>query len=127
MLLTSTGEWSSQAHNIFYQLLGETGIIGTFLFLCVCAITLYIFFRLYRKKNVLEKFDLALLFVGSCFVILTLVYGLTGNVIYYTNQIMFFFLGISISVNLQRKYLKQTNHFSHERRELTWIQKRLEY
>lgn len=119
VLLTSTGEWSSQAHNIFYQLLGEMGALGTFLFLCMCFITLYIFFRLYRKKNVLEKFDLALLFVGSCFVILTLVYGLTGNVIYYTNQIMFFFLGISISVNLQRKYLKQANHFSHERRELT--------
>lgn len=114
VILTATGEWSSQAHNIFFQLLGEMGILGTLLFLCVCVISLYIFFRLYRKKNLLEKFDLALLFVGSCFLILTLVYGLTGNVIYYTNQIMFFFFGISSSVTLYKKYLKPANNFSHE-------------
>lgn len=106
VLLTASGEWSSQAHNIFYQMLGEIGIIGILLFLCVCLITLYIFIRLYKKKELLESYDLGLLFVGACLIIMTLVYGLTGNVIYYTNQIMFFFLGISISVNLFKKYLE---------------------
>ena len=106
VILTDDGTWISQAHNIYYQLLGETGIIGFVFFLLICICTLYVCFRLYKIRHLMNKSDIALLFIGVNFVVLTLIYGLTGNVIYYTNQVMFFFFGISISVCLYRKYLR---------------------
>lgn len=105
VLLTKDGIWSAHAHNIYYQMLGEIGVIGTLLFALVCIGSVYMLFRLYRIRNRITEYDAGLLFIAMNMVVMTLVYGLTGNVIYYTNQIMFFFLGISICVHLYRKYV----------------------
>jgi len=106
VILTSTREWISQAHNIYIQLLGEMGIIGTIAFLVVAICGVRNFLQVYRRKSNLEKNDYMLLFFGGSIQILTFLYGLSGNCIYYTNQIMLYFWSLALMVFLQRKYAR---------------------
>lgn len=106
VILTSSRDWVSQAHNFYFQLLGETGIIGTFVFLVIAFCGIYNFVQVYRKRSILNKNDFMLLFLGGNVQVLTLLYGLSGNCIYYTNQIMFYFWSLALMVFLQRKYIR---------------------
>ena len=102
--LTKDGTWNAQAHSIYYQLCGEMGIIGTLLFFIVLIIAIVSIYKIYKRRNNLQDIDLSYLFLASSFIIVIILYGLTGNVIYYTNQIMFYFLGLSLCIYLRKKY-----------------------
>lgn len=107
VILTQSRDWISHAHNIYYQMLGEIGIVGIILFCLVTLSSLFIYYKLYKLRKNIEAQDIIFMFMGSNLLIMVLVYGLTGNIIYYTNQIMFYFWGISISVFLYKKYLRK--------------------
>lgn len=104
VILNANGQWTAQAHNIYYQLLGEMGITGTIVFIILVANSLYLFYKLYMIRDVLQKEDFILLFTGGNIQIMVLLYGYSGNIIYYSNQIMVFFWGVALMVYLRRKY-----------------------
>lgn len=105
VILTESREWVSQAHNIYLQLLGETGIIGTVIFLTISIYGIYLFYCLYKQRKIMDNKDRDILFLGGNIQVLTLVYGISGNIIYYSNQVMVYFFGISMMIYLQHKYL----------------------
>lgn len=96
VVLTESRIWESHAHNVYYQLLSEMGIVGLITFLLMNVATIAAFFKLYKCRNGLSQDSYKFLFIGINIVIVCLVYGLTGNVIYYTNQIMIYMWGVSL-------------------------------
>ena len=102
VVLTSSRDWVSQAHNIYYQLLAEMGIVGLISFLFLNLTVILLALRIYKKRNNLPRIEFEFIFIGFNIVLLTVVYGLTGNVIYYTNQIMTYMWGISLIVYVSR-------------------------
>lgn len=106
VILTSSREWVSQAHNIYFQLLGEVGIIGTIFFLLIAILGVSNFIQVYKRRSLLDRNDFQLLFLGGNIQVLILVYGLSGNCIYYTNQMMLYFWSLALMVFLKWKYGK---------------------
>lgn len=51
---------------------------------------------LYKRRNRLSRRGCGYLFIGINIVVFVLVYGLTGNIIYYTNQIMVYLWGLGL-------------------------------
>ncbi len=99
------GDWKYYAHNIYYEFLGELGIVG-----CVLLFGgLFIFFAqtiaLLRKKDITntERFVLTFSFAIqlTCFI-----YGLSGNVLLYKQQIFIWFFANAMVANIARKYRK---------------------
>lgn len=97
--------WTAHAHNIYYEFLGELGLIG-----CVLLFggLLMIFGKtvlLLRSKEItdLEKFLLIFSFSIqlTCFM-----YCASGNVLLYKQQIFIWFFVAAISTNITRKYRK---------------------
>lgn len=106
---TKNGVWTYHAHNIYYQILGELGIIGLLFILFVFVITVYESFKILRnyewEKN--NNQDRKMLLIFSIFIqLLFILYGWTGNTFYYYQQVLIYFLAISImfsEFNLQKK------------------------
>lgn len=112
VLLSADRTWVSQAHNIYYQLLGEMGIIGTVVFILLLVNNIVSYVKLYFvRKKMLPK-DLSLLFIGSSILILTIIYGYSGNCIYYTNQIMLLFFSMTLCSYMREKYILQKGDFN---------------
>lgn len=104
VILSSTGEWNAYAHNIYYQMLGEIGIVGVILFTIMLLDTISHSIKLYCFRKKMESKDVKLLFVGISIIMMNIIYGYSGNPIYYTNQVFLFFWGISIILCLRYKY-----------------------
>lgn len=83
------------AHNIYYQLLGETGIIGFILFIIIFASIFLISLKLLKiyinDKKALLNINFIILLQS-----LFLIYGISGNSFYYLSQLFVYFLCISI-------------------------------
>jgi O-antigen ligase len=89
--------WTYEAHNIYYQILGELGIIG-FLLIIFCFIYSIIYsiklLRLeYLANNKQYKF---IIYVSLYIQLLFLVYGLTGNTFYYWHQLFIYMISLSM-------------------------------
>ena len=85
--------WSTNAHNIYYQLLAETGIIGTCLFVLLFVMGIV---TTIKKIKIFNKNDYKQILLFSLFVqMITLLYGLTGNPIYTVNELIMY--GISLT------------------------------
>ena len=104
VILSATGEWNAYAHNIYYQMLGEIGITGVIIYTMMLLDTVLHSIKLYRFRKNMEHKDIKLLFIGISIIIMNLIYGYSGNPIYYTNQVFLFFWGISIILCLRYKY-----------------------
>lgn len=104
VILSATGEWNAYAHNIYYQMLGEIGIIGMTIFIIMLLDTILQAVKLYKFRKNMEDRDRKLLFIGISIIIMNLIYGYSGNIIYYTNQVFLMFWGISIILCLRFKY-----------------------
>lgn len=96
---------SSGCHNIYFELLCETGIIGFSVFL-ICAISSLIRsfknLSLDSKSNGIYRTPLAVSLVIQMFVIM---YGMTGNALYDTT---FYFYIIAVMINLTYEIHKES-------------------
>ena len=86
--------WIYHAHNIYYQMLAELGLVGMTLFI-LQALKIIPKIYLYNKKGNMEKEHRQILFWSMSIVIIFLVYGLTGNVLYNTEEICWYVIGIN--------------------------------
>ena len=94
-----TGEdlWGYHAHSIYFQLLGECGIIG-----CICWGITYLWTLIKGLRNIYKSSEVIplnlLISVGMLMMIL--IYGLSGNTLYEISQLYLSFLTLAI----YRKY-----------------------
>lgn len=99
-LLNGSSDEIYNAHNIYIQLLGECGIIGLLLFIILFLIVLYESIKtlmFYRKMS----YDTKLINFSILLQLVFLVYGLSGNTLYYYCQLLFYFLAVLILNNLR--------------------------
>lgn len=99
------GKWFAQCHCIYLQILGELGIVGSILMICLFLSNLYkAFFLMKHAENnttkLMSRISLALQ-------LLVLIYGITGNTMYYPFQIVLYGLSIAISETAYRNYSEE--------------------
>lgn len=97
---------SYYAHNIYVQMLSEIGLIGTILFISYMSYKLISNFSLILKnKEVIEYYNLNLFFL-LYIQLLFVIYGLSGNVLYYPCQLIFYLIvTIALSKSRKKEYL----------------------
>lgn len=88
--------WNYQAHNVYLQLLGETGIIG--FSLIAILIILIIIKAISIAKHNLNFGDVCLVY----WIVLFGVYSLTGNTLYYPCQMIILVLAILFVSNIKK-------------------------
>ena len=84
------------AHNIYIQIAGELGIIGLIIVLVFFILNYLLNLRLLKYGKLGDR-NLLLINFSICIQNLFLIYGLTGNPMYYFSQLFFYLLTISIS------------------------------
>lgn len=81
------------AHNSYLQLLAEIGVVGCIMLGIIVVSTIYYaLLNIRKKKNTMNYLAINLL-------IITLLYAYTGNVFHTANQLITFFIAISIVQN----------------------------
>ena len=97
-----TGIWNYNAHNIYYQVLGESGIIGIVLFADFLIYNMYntikLIFKIGKKNNKNKRLLLFSLYIQ----LLIVTYGITGNPLYSPYQFIFYIIAINILNKLRR-------------------------
>lgn len=113
---TYNGEkWGMYAHSLYYELLGETGIIGVVIFF---SIILYAFIKSWKyykyfkacneiSDNVNAKIQM-LLFASMSIQIIFCLYGITGNVLYDHCQLGFLILSFVFTMTVEKYYYTLT-------------------
>ena len=96
------------AHNIYIQLLGEVGIVGFTLFIAFFINALIKTVKSIKREENIET--LYLLYFSLFMQIVFLVYGLTGNPLYFSQQMIIYMLCISILSNIGTKQKEQINN-----------------
>ena len=101
---SSTGDWAFHAHNIYLQVLAETGLIGGFALFSSMLFSLFRLSVLYRRRTLLTETQRELMAFALLMQMCFLVYGITGNILYGTNQMCLFLFTFGIVVSLEREY-----------------------
>ena len=91
-------QWNYLAHNIYIELLGEVGIIGFIIFISFFANALIKTIKAIKKEENKEKLNL--LYFSLFMQIICLTYGLTGNPLYFPQQMIVYMFSISILSNM---------------------------
>lgn len=99
------GKWFAQCHCIYLQILGELGIVGAFLMICLFISNLYkaYFLLKYAENNTIKLMSR----ISLALQLLVLIYGITGNTMYYPFQIVLYGLSIAISETAYRNYRRR--------------------
>lgn len=93
------------AHNIYYQMLGEIGVIGLVLFISFFANCLIQTIILIRKKKDFEKIiNLKLLNFSLFLQLWFIIYGFSGNDLYMYEQFCMYIFAVSIMLTIKSKY-----------------------
>lgn len=101
-ILSTDMSITSDVHNVFLQVLTETGIIG---FLLFSIMTLYSLFSTYKKikltikfKHKKNHFSLTLLTLSLYIQLFFLLYCITGNPLYDTSFLLTYFFGLAMNI-----------------------------
>lgn len=102
--------WNMYAHSMYYELLGETGIIGIVLFCAIMIFSLVYSIKLYKYGNMTNVWR-GLLWFSISMQVLFIVYGYSGNVLYDKAQLFTYLSSISmvIAVSHNAIYGKQAD------------------
>lgn len=96
------GRWDYYGHNCYYELAGELGIVGVILFLLAFVLPFVYTFAMIKRNCCTQNQNKLLMF--SLYVqIMFLIYSMSGNVIYYTQQIAMWFFAIAITAGVRRQ------------------------
>ena len=98
--------WNYFGHNCYLQLLGETGLVGTALFVGMFVYALVFTARSFRKSASRER-KYYLIF-SFCLQLMLLIYCVTGNVLYYAEQVFLWFIGIAMSFYMENREMGRT-------------------
>lgn len=102
------GSWNAHAHNTYIQLLGETGIIGTGIYCTSFIISLIKTISLIREKNSLIEEKDKILIVYSLYIqLFWLIYGISGNPLYYHGQLLLYAMCITMVKTFNRFYKRK--------------------
>lgn len=97
------------AHNVYMQMLAEVGIIGTILLIIYILINLGKTIKyILNKRKSQTNFLMELSFFSLYMQLLVIIYGLSGNVLYYKGQLIMYLIVTGmhrIIVNKDREYL----------------------
>lgn len=95
------------AHNIYYQMLAEIGIVGITLFIMLFIIGIIFTLNTIKtaKKNNLHYIQRLALIAFYC-QLWFLIYGITGNSLYMPGQLFAYFFGIIIVISIKRYFFK---------------------
>lgn len=101
----------NDAHDIYIQLLAETGVIGLLIFLVFFAASLFVAYRavqMQKKHKLLNDEAYMSLQAALCFQLYFLMYGVTGNPLYDNRSYVPYFICCTIGYSahyIQRKKL----------------------
>lgn len=101
-LLINGEKWNYYGHNCYYELLGEMGIVGTILFAFAFIVPLVYTFAMLAKKTGTQN-QKSLTMFSFYIQMMFIVYSFSGNVIYYTQQVMLWFFAIAIIIYVRNK------------------------
>lgn len=86
----------ANAHNIYIQLLGETGLAGMTILFCFLAAVLIRDINLFRMRSFLTRDEICLMYFSFCGQFIFLFYGLSGNTLYYRFEFVMYFMCLLI-------------------------------
>ena len=95
--------WTTQAHSIYYQFYGELGVFGTVLVIGTIGYSFIKTIMLKSKTDVMDSAQKIIYHFSLYFQAWFLIYGLTGNVGHYTQDLIIYFMSIGMYL-----YLKYT-------------------
>ncbi len=100
-LLIKGKQWNYFGHNCYYEILGELGIVGTVTFAAAFALPLiYTIILIYRNSG--TKHQSALLLMSLYIQIMCIVYCVSGNVLYTSQQIYLWYFAIAMMLCVKR-------------------------
>lgn len=108
--------FAQNAHNVYLQLLAETGIVGFIFFIIAFGYLLYVAVHEYRRAQVCKnRFAMGRLLKSVFVIIFFILYGFTGNPLYDSLMLCPFFMAICIL----RYYHENHEILSYESKEVT--------
>ena len=111
-IFDSTSDSTYAAHNVYLQLLCETGVVGTVVFLMASFGTLiYGFKKLKSSLSNDNPISTIIIQCGLFFQLFFLTYCMSGNPLYDYNFLVLYFIGILMTVT-QEKIPKLTKYLS---------------
>lgn len=99
-------KWVSNGHNIYLQLLGETGIVGFVLIMSSFLLVLLNSINCLRKDYVTDDDKKHLVFCVYI-QIMFFIYGVTGNVLIYLQQLMVWVIAVAYAISIIRRYKRR--------------------
>lgn len=105
-------KWTYEAHNIYYQILGELGIVGFIIIVGTFIYTIKETIRLLKTQEILKKKKFKyLLYISLYIQFLFVIYGITGNTFYYWHQLYIYLIGVSI-INTMIEYTQRKRYLN---------------
>lgn len=101
--------WSYDAHNMYFQLLGEIGSVGIGLFFLLIIQVILVVKKMFAKRqNMTQKYQMFFVF-GIYLLGLFFIYGFTGNTMHSANLVCWFVLGILYLLFVQHQIKEKEN------------------
>lgn len=97
-------DWNYHAHCVYIQILAEMGIVGFVVWAALVTTVMFDTIKLIRKNRLLGTDDECTLIWFSLGVqVVTLIYGISGNVLYYPRQLALYLVAVALVYMLKKK------------------------
>lgn len=87
--------WGYHAHSIYYQICAELGILGISMFVWQLVVVVFKYINFLKAKHCYTDEKKFVMLFGIFVTLFLAVYGLTGNVLYETDELFGMIIGIS--------------------------------